>query len=221
LAVRCRSHRLARQPFLLRLAPKARDKVAKLASRDWTDFLRRRADELKPGGWFFVDGLSSIPDPGDPSGICAAGRGLYRAFWQIAASLAADGSIDPGLLEEFVFPVYFRLSEEIRAPLERETDLRDTFEIVELANEHLASPYEDDLRKTGDVAAYASAYAGFARAFAESTLRSGLFEGSKTKAGQADELTNEYFRRLQDLFATEPGRHPFEHQVMTLVLRRR
>jgi hypothetical protein len=43
----------------------------------------------------------------------------------------------------------------------------------------------------------------------------------ETKARQADELTNEYFRRLQDLFATEPGRHPFEHQVMTLVLLRR
>jgi hypothetical protein len=82
-------------------------------------------------------------------------------------------------------------------------------------------PYEDELGKTGDVGAYASAYASFARAFAESTLRAGLFEGSTSSAGKVDDLTDEFFRRLQDLLAAEPGRHAFEHQVMTLVLRKR
>jgi len=207
--------------FFCDLPQPARTDVAAIAARDWTDFLRRRADELKPGGWLIVDGLSSVPDPNDPSGICAAGRSLYRAFWQVAAALAAEGSIDPALLERFVFPVYFRLLEEVRAPLEDETDLKAAFEIVELTNEHLSSPYEDNLRTTGDVAAYASAYAGFARAFAESSLRTGLFDGSTNSAGQADDLANQYFQRLQDVFAREPGCHPFEHQVMTLVLKRR
>ncbi len=207
--------------FFCDLPEPARDEVAAMANRDWTHFLRQRATELKSGGWLVVDGLSSVPDADDPSGLCAAGRGLYRAFGQVAAALAAEGSIDPALLDTFVFPVYFRLSEEVRAPLERETDLKDAFEIVELANERLPSPYEEDLRKTGDVAAYAAGYAGFARAFAESTLRTGLFEGSTATAGSAEDLSNEFFRRLQDLFAAEPGRHPFEHQVMTLVLRKR
>jgi len=38
---------------------------------------------------------------------------------------------------------------------------------------------------------------------------------------QEARLADEFFRRLQDLFTAEPGRHGFEHQVMTLVLRKR
>jgi len=120
-----------------------------------------------------------------------------------------------------VFPVYFRQPDEVRAPLTREADLHDAFEIVELTNERLPSPYEDTLAETGDVEAYADAYAGFARAFAESTLRSALFEGSAPEPGKADELSDEFFHRLRDLFAAEPGRHGFEHEVMVLVLRKR
>jgi len=199
----------------------ARSEIATIADRDWTAFLRRRANELKSGGWLVVDGLSSVPDPADPSGRCAAGRSLYRAFWQVAAGLVGEGTIDPARLERFVFPVYFRLSDEVRAPFARETDLHDVFEIVDLTNERLPSPYEDALAKTGDIGAYASAYADFARAFAESTLRSALFGGSASDSGKADVLVDEFFRRLRDLFASEPGRHGFEHQVMLLVLRKR
>jgi hypothetical protein len=67
----------------------------------------------------------------------------------------------------------------------------------------------------------AAAYAGFARAFAESTLRTQLFEGSAPDPATADALADDFFERLRDLFAAEPGRHAFEHQLMTLVLRRK
>ena len=199
----------------------ARTELAVMADRNWTDFLRQRARELKPGGWLVVDALSSVPDPNDPSGLRAGGRRLYRAFWQVADGLATDGRIDRALLDEFVFPLYFRETHEIRGPLEREADLKDAFEIVELTNELLAMPTEETLEETGDVETYAGTYAGFARAFAESTLRNGLFENSTSSAGEADKLADEYFRRLQVLFAAEPGRHAFDHQIMTLVLRRR
>jgi hypothetical protein len=207
--------------FFCDLPEPARGEVAATADRDWTDFLRRRADELKSGSWLVADGLASVPDADDPSGVGAAGRGLYRAFWEVATGLAGDGRIDPARLERFVFPVYFRLSDEIRAPIAREADLSEAFEIIELTNELLPSSYEDDLARTGDVKAYASAYTGFARAFAESTLRSGLFDGSTADSSAADESTDAFFDRLRNLFAAEPGRHRFEHQVMTLVLRRR
>ena len=49
--------------------------------------------------------------------------------------------------------------------------LKDAFEVVELANELLPMPTEEALTKTGDAAAYAKAYVGFARAFSEATLR--------------------------------------------------
>ena len=82
-------------------------------------------------------------------------------------------------------------------------------------------PTDEAVAATGDVAAYAESYAGFARAFAESTFHEGLFEGSTTSAVDAAALADEFFRRLHDLFATEPELHGFEHQVVTLVLRRR
>lgn len=207
--------------FFCYLPEPARGGIAAMADRDWTDFLRHRARELRPGGRLVVDTLSSFPDPTDPSGRCAAGRHLYRAFWQIADGLAAEGRIDRTLLDGFVFPVYFRLEDEASAPLKIDPDLSGSIEIVEIANERLPNPYEDELARTGDVAAYAAAYAGFARAFAESTLQSQLFEGSASDAAGAGALADEFFRRLEALFTAEPGRHAFEHQVMTMVLKRR
>jgi SAM-dependent methyltransferase len=207
--------------FFCDLPEPARGEVAAIAARDWTDFLKQRAGEMKSGGWLVVDGLASVPDPDDPSGVCAAGRGLYRALWQVAAKLAGEGRIDSARLEAFVFPVYFRLADEVRTPFGTETDVSDAFDVVELTVESLPSPYEEALAGTGGAKAYASAYAGFARAFAESTLRGALFQGSTADSRAADELTDAFFGRLRDLFADEPGRHPFEHLVMTLVLRRR
>lgn len=168
-----------------------------------------------------MDGLSSVPDGDDPSGRRASGRRLYRALWQVAAGLAGEGRIDSTLLEGFVFPVYFRSSQELRVPLDREADLREAFEIVEITNELLPMPIEEALARTGDVAAYAESYVGFVRAFADSTLRKGLFEGSASSAANAAALADEFFARLRKLFVDEPHRHGFEHQVATLVLRRR
>jgi hypothetical protein len=58
---------------------------------------------------------------------------------------------------------------------------------------------EDELARTGDPAPYAADYAGFARAFAESTFRSQLLERSPSGTREAGDLTDEFFRRLQDL----------------------
>jgi len=207
--------------FFCDLPEPARDELAARADSDWTTFLRRRADELKPGGRLVVDGLGSVPDAGDPSGRRAAGRRLYRALWQVAEGLADEGRIDAALLRSFVFPVYFRSSEELRRPLERDADLKLAFEVVELSNELLTMPTEEALARSGNVAAYGESYAGFARAFAESTLVKGLFEGSTSSAGETAALADDFFRRLQALFTAEPHRHGFEHQVATLVLRRR
>jgi hypothetical protein len=95
--------------FFCDLHEPARGEVAARADRDWTDFLLRRAAELRIGGTLVVDVLASVADADDPSGVRAAGRGLYRAFWQIADGLAEEGRIDRDLLERFVLPVYFRL----------------------------------------------------------------------------------------------------------------
>ena len=147
--------------FFCDLPEPARGAVAELAARDWAGFLRARDGELRPGGWMVMDMLSSAPDPDDPSGVQAAGNGLYRALWQVADDMAREGRIDRTTLDRFVFPVYFRLPDEVRAPFESDPDLRAAFEVVDMVNENLPFPIGEMLRATGDAAAYAEAYTGF------------------------------------------------------------
>lgn len=199
----------------------ARQEIAAIANRDWTTFLRQRAREVKPGGWLVFETMSSIMDPSDPSGLAAGGHRLYRAFWQVADAMTQDGYLDRDRLDGFVFPLYFRELDEVRAPLEREGDLKTAFEIVELEAELIANPYVESWRRDRDDSAYAKAYAAFARGFAESSFRNGLFNPCANQNNDADALADMFFTRLEDLFRAEPERHVFDNHSMTLVLRRR
>ncbi len=199
----------------------ARNETRDKADRDWTLFLRRRAEEVRPGGWLVIETMSSIEDPNDPSGLAAGGHRLYRAFWRVAEGMANDGSLDPACLEMFVFPLYFRELHEVRAPLEREPDLKAAFDIVELASELIPNPYAQFLEDGGDAGGYAKSYAAFARGFSESSFRNGLFDPSAASADEADRLAETFFGRLEALFGAEPGQHIFDNHSMTLVLRRR
>lgn len=207
--------------FFADMTGEARQRIRHKADRDWSLFLRRRAREVKPGGWLVIETMSSIDDPADPSGLAAGGHRLYRAFWRVAEGMARDGQLDPACLEMFVFPLYFRELHEVRAPLERETDLKAAFHMVELASELIPNPYARYLEDGGDAATYAKHYAAFARGFSESAFRKGLFDRSAVGAHEADKLTETFFARLEALFAAEPHRHVFDNHSMTLVLRRR
>ena len=198
----------------------AREEIAAIADDHWTRFMRHRAREVRPGGWLVFEAMSSIKDPDDRSGLAAGGHRLYRAFWQVADGMVADGLLERAHLDAFVFPVYFRELHEIRAPLEREDDLKGVFEIVELESELIPNPYVEAWRRDGDDAAYAKAYASFARGFSESAFRNGLFNLSATADNSADALTETFYTRLEDLFRAEPGDHIFDNHSMTLVVRR-
>ncbi len=199
----------------------ARKELAERAERDWAAFFTARASEIRSGGWLVIESLSSVPDPDDPSGLLAAGRWNYRACYRIAKAMAEEGLIQNDLLDHFVFPVYFREEHEVCAPFERDGDLRDVFEIVEVVNELYATPFEETFKQDGDAAAYASAYVGYVRAYSESTLRSSLFGGLANSVDEVNALTETFYDRLEQLYRDEPGRHPSETQSMTLVLRRR
>ena len=207
--------------FFADLTGQARQEMAAHADQDWTSFLRHRAQEIKPGGWLVVHVFSSVPDSDDPSGLRAAGRHLFRAFWRIADGMAGDGMIDRDLLDTFVFPVYFREEHEVRAPLEHAHDLSQAFDIVEVCNELVPSPALEELDRTGDVDAYAVSYAQHCRAFTESAFRKGLFEVTASNPTEADRLTDAFYDRIETLFRDEPRVHDSDLQSMTLVLKRR
>jgi len=206
--------------FFADMTGPARDAIREKAKQDWTLFLRQRAEEVRSGGLLVIEAMSAIKNPDDPSGLAAGGHRLYRAFWRIAKNMASEGLIDSKCLEMFVFPLYFREVEEIRAPLESEPDLKAAFEIVELVNELVPNPYTQLLQENSDKSGYGKSYAAFARGFSESSFRKGLFEPSASNINEVDRLTETFFDRLEQLFVAEPDRYTFDNHSMTLVLRR-
>jgi hypothetical protein len=200
----------------------ARATMVALARSDWTQFLRCRAQELRPGAFLIVSILGSVPDAAEKNGVRSAARKLYRALYRVAHEMVDDGLLMASALDRFVFPLWFPTVEEARDPIDREPDLAEAFAVIEAAVDpvepHPNDVYEDLL---GDRAAYAKSYVGYIRGFGESTLRLHLFSHSAQGAAETDALNEEFFRRLTRLYEDETSQHASETLIMTIVLRRR
>jgi hypothetical protein len=224
------SHWLSRAPspyspgtvWFADLEGEARADFAALARADWTQFLRCRAVELRPGGMVVVSTFGSVPDDSEMNGVRSSARKLYRAIHHVASDMVADGMLEAAALDRFVFPLWFPTVEEASVPLDEESDLRKAFEVVEAsvtpAPVHPDDVYEDAL---GEPATYARLYAGYVRGFGESTLRLHLFGPTAKSAADVDTRVEDFFGRLTRYYEAEPGRHASETAIMTLVLRRR
>lgn len=198
----------------------ARRELARLAARDWAQFLRKRALELRPNGRLLVQCLGAVADPHAPGGIEPGVRGLFRLLWEVASDLADDGHVDRGVLDKFVMPQWFRTVEEARAPIEQEADLSRAFAIEELSIESVALPFAQAYRRNGDADGYAAGYAAFVRGFSESTFRDLVFAPSSGDARATAELTEEFFARLEARFRARPGEHDYAVRSLVVLLRR-
>ncbi len=200
----------------------ARKEMTKLARKDWVNFLTLRASELKSGGFLFVSTLGSVPDSSETNGAAASGRGIYRALQVIAQQMADDSLIDKKVLDHFVFSLWFMTAEEARAPIEADENLADAFEIERIdvipAPTNATDLFEPLI---SDPAAYAKAYTGYIRAFADSTLRTQLFEPSVKSSKDADKLADQFYKRLEALYATRQPKYAFELWHLTIILRKK
>ncbi len=204
------------------LTGSARDELAALASRDWARFLRCRAVELRPGGFFLLSTLGAVADASEVNGAAASGRGIYRAMQRVTQDMAREGAIDPQVLDHFVFGLWFLTAEEARRPLEDDPQLAEAFEI-----EHIgvapAAQNPDDLfaHAIGDPAEYARLYTGHTRAFAHATLMAQVFTPSTANAAEAERLAENFYDRLQALYWQDLAKYACELWYVTVVLRRR
>jgi hypothetical protein len=200
----------------------ARQEMAEHAQHDWTLFLRRRAEELRSGGFLFVSTLGSVPDASEINATAASGRGIYRALQAVAQGMVDDGLIDPAVLDEFVFSLWFLTAEEARRPLVDDDHLSREFTIESISVEPtLHNPHDFFAPLVTDPVAYAEAYTGYIRAFADSTLRTQLFAPSAVDPARQDELAAEFYERLNTLYRTHVGSYAFELWHLTVLLRRR
>jgi len=224
------SHWLSRAPRLQApgtiwfadLTGQARADLAAVARRDWVQFLRCRAAELRPGGFLLVSTLGAVPDASEINGIAASGRGIYRALQRVAQEMADEGLIDRAVLDGFLFGLWFMTAEEAREPLDTEPSLIDAFTVEEIAVvPGPLNPSDVYADRIGDPADYARLYVGYIRAFADSTLRTQLFTPSAADAAAAARLAEDFYRRLGQLYREAPGRYAGEIWNLIVQLRRR
>ena len=199
----------------------ARTRMETIAKQDWARFLHRRAEELRPGGYLLVSTLGSVPEEGEINGIAASGRGIYRALQVVAQQMADEGLLDKGVLDNFVFALWFPTAEDAEAPLKEDPLLSSAFELdyvgVEPGPGNARDVFSDFVSDPKD---YASHYRGYVRAFAASTLRRQLFEPSVRNPDEVDALDKEFFDRFEALYREETEKYAFELWFMTIVLKR-
>lgn len=176
----------------------ARAQLAEQAALDWTAFLTARTAELRPGGRLLVQGIGTTD-----AGVSAAK--LLTVMWQVAVAMADAGELDRAGLDDYVFPVYCRTAAEASA-------VPAGLEVASVTTDEVANPYWEQFERDGDVAAYAKTYTAFVRAFAESSLITGLLHSAA--------LADEYFARLQAATAADPAAGRYEAWIVRAVFRR-
>ena len=203
------------------LSGAARQVMRRKAKDDWTRFLRLRAQELQPGGFLFVSTIGAVPESGEINGTAASGRGIYRAMQAVTASMTDDGLLSRSAAENFVFGLWFLTASEAREPFEDGAGLADLYDIdtidvvdVEGGGDVFSSSLENPSE-------YARKYAGYTKAFAASSLRTGLFEPTLGEGRDTPRLEAEFFRRLEQLYREKTTAYALEQWHLKVILRRK
>ncbi len=204
------------------LTGKARTEMAAIARRDWVQFLRCRALELRPGGYLLVSKLGAVPDESEANRAAASGRGIYRALQVVAQGMADDRLLSQEVLDWFLFGLWFMTAEEARAPIESDSVLGQAFEIEDISVRPApVNPADVFIESIDNPVEYARRYVGYTRAFADSTIRKQLLEPSTTGEANTNHLGQEFYDRLEKLYRVKPGKYACEIWYLTVVLRRR
>ncbi|MEM9106965.1 MAG: hypothetical protein AAGC96_15020, partial [Pseudomonadota bacterium] len=204
------------------LQGEAYEEFAAFARNDWTTFLHCRANELQKGGHMLVSTIGAVPDDSEANGAAGSGRGIYRALHRVSRAMADEGLINRQALDNFVFSLWFMTEDEARQPIEQDAELSKAFDIetvkVEPATEHPSDLFLDAI---ADPVEYARLNTGYARAFSNTTLSKQLFEPSTGSPEEADQLGDEFYRRLDSLYREHTSKYACEIWNLTVVLRRR
>ena len=192
------------------------DQCAKIlvqAASDWLAFLAARAEELQPGGVLLVQMLGS---DGNVSPVRLSAAGLLKLMNECALKLVDAGDIPQSAYAAYCFPVVPRTVEEAVEPVKGV--LADRLELLHCRLTKVASPYQEELEKTGDVARFAKTYTAFTRAFSESSLRQGVFNFGR---GDPAKLADRYYGLMEHALRARPDAYPFDDLTLAIMVRRR
>jgi hypothetical protein len=194
----------------LAVSPQATAAFRRQAEQDLVRFLECRAGELVPGGKLL------LASPGDTD-QARVGDGFIDVVNDACLDLVAAGRLKREQFERLTMPCYFRTTEELLAPLEREdSPVRGAFAVERAEVLEVPTPFVVAFRRSGDVAAYAWAYTGFLRAVSEPVVRAEL-QQPDGNAGAVEHL----YERIHARLLAEPERYLFHYVLVAALLTRR
>jgi hypothetical protein len=192
------------------ISPEARESFAAQAHADLVRFYTARAAELMPGGKLLVATFGANEQ-------YRACDGIYDVLNDALLDLVAAGRLGPASYERLLFPIYFRTSEELVAPIVGvNSGLSELFRLDRVDSMEVVVPFNERLDRTGDVAAYAREFAQFMRAFTEPIILMALADQS-----DRDFVIDDLYPQVESRLARDPGFYPFHYiQVAALLTRR-
>jgi hypothetical protein len=194
----------------LSVSPKVTSAIKRQAEQDLVRFLECRAQELVPGGKL----LLASPGDTDKARVC---DGLYDVLNDACLDLVAAGRLQREQYERLTMPCYFRTVAELLAPLQREdSPVCGAFAVDRAEALEVPTPFLVELRRGGDVAAYAGAYTGFLRAVSEPVVRAALSQ-PEGEVGTVECL----YERIRARLLAEPERYWFRYILVAALLTRR
>lgn len=183
-------------------APAVRKRFATRSAADWTDFLARRARELKPGGSLVV------VQPVLPAGAMTTFPVLMAWVQAELDAMADAGLIAPDERERMTILVYERRPEEVRAPFSAGSF--EGLDLVAVTVEDSPDPFWPAYLADGDAAALADRHLGFFRAPFNPSLVAALDPGRDADFRAAFTARLEAGLRARMLAAPQPLLAPLD-----------
>jgi hypothetical protein len=178
------------------------------ADADLSHFYHARALELVPGGKLLLQVFGRNNEH-------SASEGIYDVLSDALLELTDQGQLPPLFYEKLVIPVYFRTVQELTSPLVADAELAQAFRLEKADSYEIAVPFNEDRASTGDIATWASRYAGFLRAFTEPVLTRAL------PPPAVAETVAKVYGRVEHLLASNPSRYAFRYISVAALLSRK
>jgi len=181
---------------------------ARQAANDLREFYSARAEELVSGGKLLVQVFGRDQR-------FSTSHGIYDVLSDAVLDLVEAGDLPRVLYEKLIFPIYFRTVEELLEPVTTDERLMKAFRVEKAESREVPVPFNAMLAENGNVAAWASSYAGFLRAFTEAILASALPDGLARS-----QTLDEIYRRVEQRLVADPARYAFHYMSVAALLSR-
>jgi hypothetical protein len=167
------------------------------ARQDWRRFLALRATELRAGGRMVI-----VVATVDDGGVCGGEHALDGLDAALRAEVAA-GALAQAEADAVVVPNFFLSRAELEAPF-AEPPLAGRLELIDHVRVTSPDPLWAAFERSGDAAALAASFAGWVRAFSQSSLLAALT--GERGAGDRQALIDRIFAAVAEHARAQPER---------------